>query len=59
FDFLVQIALSALNVPHSAQERQAYEERRNYSAEMARLYQDPQLWVSISMGDIMDRPVEI
>ncbi|KAG8724076.1 hypothetical protein FRC12_024369, partial [Ceratobasidium sp. 428] len=42
-----------------AQERQAYEERRNYSAEMARLYQDPQLWVSISMGDIMDRPVEI
>ncbi|KAG9094910.1 cytochrome c oxidase subunit 1 [Ceratobasidium sp. 370] len=42
-----------------AQERQAYEERIDYSVEMARLYQDPQLWISASMGDIMDRPVEI
>ncbi|QRV99538.1 ICE-like protease (caspase) p20 domain protein [Ceratobasidium sp. AG-Ba] len=42
-----------------AQERQAYEERQNYSIEMARLYQDPQLWISASMGDIMDRPVVI
>ncbi|KAF8604394.1 hypothetical protein BDV93DRAFT_522508 [Ceratobasidium sp. AG-I] len=40
------------------QERTAYEERKNFES-IAQFYQDPQLWISASMGDIMDRPVII
>ncbi|KAH7333542.1 caspase domain-containing protein [Rhizoctonia solani] len=41
------------------QERLAYMERKDKYEETHLLYQDPQLWISASMGDIMDRPVII
>ncbi|CEL56691.1 Metacaspase-1 OS=Sclerotinia sclerotiorum (strain ATCC 18683 / 1980 / Ss-1) GN=casA PE=3 SV=1 [Rhizoctonia solani AG-1 IB] len=41
------------------QERLAYMERKDRFEETHLLYQDPQLWISASMGDIMDRPVTI
>ncbi|KAG8718086.1 Ca(2+)-dependent cysteine protease [Ceratobasidium sp. 395] len=41
------------------QERQAYIERISCDIRMARFYQHPQLWISVAMGKIMDRPVEL
>ncbi|EUC62996.1 ICE-like protease (caspase) p20 domain protein [Rhizoctonia solani AG-3 Rhs1AP] len=41
------------------QERLAYMERKDRYEETHLLYQDPQLWISASMGYIMDRPVII
>ncbi|KAG8792675.1 cytochrome c oxidase subunit 1 [Ceratobasidium sp. 428] len=41
------------------QEKQAYIQRISCDIRMARFYQHPQLWISVAMGKIMDRPVEL
>ncbi|KAG9126942.1 hypothetical protein FRC07_001318 [Ceratobasidium sp. 392] len=41
------------------QERDAYAERIKSWATTANLHQNPQLWMSLTMGEIMDQPVEL